>query len=74
MMTRLSALLCLVWFVACYFFLDGSASQWLDHAALSSRPHAKEMDQARISFLLYSCVPVMLWLMEAMRAELILRK
>ena len=74
MITRFSALLCLVWFAFCFFFLEGSANQWLDHSLLSARPHLKEMDQARISFLLYSSVPVALWLMEAMRAEVVLRK
>jgi hypothetical protein len=74
MMTRLSVLLCLFWFAFCFFFLEGSANQWLDHSAFSARPHMKEMDQARISFLLYSCVPVAVWLMEVMRAEAVLRK
>ncbi len=68
-MTRFSALAALTWFAMCFFFLDASAYA-VAMDVLPVAPHATDdMDAARISFLLYTSVPMLLWIYEALRKE-----
>jgi hypothetical protein len=68
-MTRFSALAALTWFAMCFFFLDASAYA-VAMDVLPVTPNATDdMDAARISFLLYTSVPMLLWLFEALRKE-----
>lgn len=68
-MTRFTALTALTWFALCFFFLDASAYAVAMDVLPVTVSMTDDMDAARISFLLYTSVPMLLWIFESLRRE-----
>ena len=68
-MTRFSALTAATWLALCFLFLDSGAVAMANDILPSAGAIEDDMDGARVRVVLYSIVPLLLWIFEALRKE-----